>query len=111
INKFRGELGLPPLTGGIFRDYCHSPDLVIGLFPEWFAPLSRDWPPQTKLTGFPLWDERTVTPMSGELYEFLNAGPGPIVFTPGSAMTHGQDFFAAAVDACARLNRRGLLLS
>ena len=39
------------------------------------------------------------------------AGEPPIVFTPGSAMYHGQDFFRASVEACKQLNRRGILLT
>ena len=34
-----------------------------------------------------------------------------IAFTPGSGMRHGQDFFGAAIGACGRLKRRGLLLT
>jgi rhamnosyltransferase subunit B len=33
------------------------------------------------------------------------------VFTPGSAMMHGQNFFAAGVEACRILGRRGILLT
>lgn len=111
LNAFRVEVGLPALRGGVFRDWFHSPDLVIGMFPEWFAPIATDWPKQTRLTGFPLWDERTLAPMAPELYAFLNAGEPPIVFTPGSAMATGGHWFAAAIEACVKLNRRGLLLT
>jgi rhamnosyltransferase subunit B len=90
----------------------HSPELVIGLFPEWFCPPPPDWPPQVRLTGFPLWDEREIEAMAGEVYDFVNApGGAPIVFTPGSANHHAHDLFAAAVDACRRLGVRGMLLS
>jgi rhamnosyltransferase subunit B len=33
------------------------------------------------------------------------------VFTPGSAMRHGQAFFQAALEACARLSCRGIFLT
>jgi UDP:flavonoid glycosyltransferase YjiC (YdhE family) len=33
------------------------------------------------------------------------------VFTPGTAMLHGHEFFQAAADACVRLGRRGILLT
>jgi len=62
INAIRAQHGLPP-TKGILRDWWNSPDLVIGMFPDWFAPSQPDWPPQTKLTGFGLWDERSVASM------------------------------------------------
>jgi hypothetical protein len=42
---------------------------------------------------------------------FLAAGDPPIVFTPGSAMQHGQLFFTESVAACQLSSRRGLLLT
>jgi len=110
INKLRKEIGLEPIKR-IMRDWWHSPDRVIGLFPEWFAPIPGDWPPQLRLAGFPLWDEQGVTALPPELDEFLHSGDAPIAFTPGSAMVHGHEFFESAVEACRITGRRGLLLT
>jgi UDP:flavonoid glycosyltransferase YjiC (YdhE family) len=110
INGLRKELGLPPVKR-VMKDWWHSPDRVIGMFPEWYAPTPSDWPAQYRAAGFPLWDEQGVTPMASELESFLRAGPPPVAFTPGSAMVHGHEFFDAAAGACARLGRRGLLLT
>jgi UDP:flavonoid glycosyltransferase YjiC (YdhE family) len=109
-NGFRRELGLPPVRR-LFQDYVHAPRLTIGLFPEWYAPPRSDWPAQVRLTGFPLYDESDLAPLDDELQKFLAAGPPPIAFTAGSAMTHGQAFFAAAAAGCARFGHRGLLLT
>jgi UDP:flavonoid glycosyltransferase YjiC (YdhE family) len=110
LNAFRAELGLPPVRD-LMGGWWHSPQRVIGLFPDWYAPPQPDWPPQVRLTGFPLYDERELHDVPPELTEFLEAGEPPIVFTPGSAMRHGHAFFAAAVEACRLLGRRGLLLT
>jgi rhamnosyltransferase subunit B len=110
LNKFRAEVGLPPVHG-IIKNWWNSPTRVIGLFPDWFAPPQSDWPPQTRLTGFPLFDEHTIRPLSADVQNFLAAGDAPIVFTPGSAMHHADDFFRASLAACLKLNRRGILLS
>ncbi len=110
INAMRRDLGLRPVRG-IFRKWMHSPDLCIGLFPDWFALPQRDWPPNSRVTGFPLYDERGLEPLSAELLSFLDAGSPPIAFTPGSAMRQGLPFFQAAAEACKKLGRRGLLLS
>jgi len=110
LSEFRKSLGLPPVHR-ILNQWIHSPDRVIGLFPPWFAPPPDDWPAQTVLTGFPLYDEADVTPLDPELQDFLKAGEPPLAFTPGSAMRHGDEFFAVAVDVCRKLGRRGLLLS
>jgi rhamnosyltransferase subunit B len=110
INAFRAELGLPPVSR-ILRDYWNSPQRVLGLFPEWYCPPQADWPPQTRLTGFPRYDESDAHAPDPALGEFLDSGEPPIVFTPGSAMYHGQKFFLASVGACTRLKRRGILLT
>lgn len=110
LNGIRGELGLAPVKR-IFHDWINSPTLTIGLFPEWFAPRQPDWIPQLRLTGFPLYDEHDVTQLGPEVEAFLAAGSPPIAFTPGSAMTFGHEFFAAAVAACEKLGRRGILLT
>lgn len=109
-NAFREELGLPPVRR-VFHDWWNSPQRVLALFPNWYAPPQPDWPPQTRLTGFPLYDESDVAEVPAALAEFLAEGKPPIVFTPGSAMRHGRDFFEASVDACRRLGHRGLLLT
>jgi UDP:flavonoid glycosyltransferase YjiC (YdhE family) len=110
LNAFRRELRLPPVRG-VMRDWWNSPDALIGLFPDWFARPQADWPTNLRLTGFPLWDERDVRRPPAELGQFLAAGSPPIVFTPGSAMMHGHAFFAAAIEACRILGRRGILLT
>lgn len=110
VNSFRAELGLPPARR-FFYDWWFSPDLVVGLFPEWFARPQPDWPRQIRLTGFPLFDERGMRPSPPELESFLAAGDPPIVFTPGSAMVQGRRFFEASAEACRRLGRRGLFLT
>ena len=38
--------------------WWHSPQCVLGLWPEWFGPIVPDWPGQTRLCGFPLYDEK-----------------------------------------------------
>jgi rhamnosyltransferase subunit B len=110
LNDFRAAIGLRPVRG-ILAHWHHSPERVIGLFPEWFAEPQPDWPRQTLLADFPLYDERGVVPLEDELLDFLASGEPPIVFTPGSAMLHGHAFFSAAAEACVLLDRRGILLT
>jgi UDP:flavonoid glycosyltransferase YjiC (YdhE family) len=110
VNALRAELGLPPVRG-VLGSWWHSPQRVIGLFPGWFGPPQPDWPAQVRLTGFPLYDGLGQEPVPAGLDEFLRDGEPPVVFTPGTMMRHPRQFFAAAVDACVRLGRRGLLLT
>lgn len=118
LNAFRRELGLPPVRR-VFDRWLHSPQKVLGLFPNWYAPPQPDWPPQTELTGFIHFETEGESPprqSSGEalpanVIRFLETGEPPILFTPGSAMQHGAQFFAAALEACRQLGRRGLFVS
>ena len=110
LDAFRAERGLPPLADPMRRG-MHSTECVIALFPGWFGPPQPEWPPNLTQLGFPLYDEGDATPINAELERFLDDGTPPIAFTPGSANLHGRPFFEAAVDACARLGRRGLLLT
>ena len=114
LNRFRAELGLPA-TRHVGRLWWHSPQRVIGLFPDWFAPPQPDWPAQAVLTGFPLYDQHEVSQVPPDLKAFFaeaeDARDPPVVFAPGSANRQAGRFFAAAADACRRLGRRGLLLT
>jgi UDP:flavonoid glycosyltransferase YjiC (YdhE family) len=110
VNAYRKELGLVPVKG-ILKGWWNSPELVLGLFPEWFAPVQPDWPKQVKLVGFPLFDERGLTPLPEELTEFLERHRGAIGFTAGSANVHARDFFAESIKACVKMGRAGLLLT
>jgi UDP:flavonoid glycosyltransferase YjiC (YdhE family) len=108
LNRARAGLGLPPVRR-VFRWWL-SPDLVIGLFPPWYAAPQPDWPPQLRLAGFGQFDGAR-----GELPEdvrtFCADGPPPIAFTLGTGMRHAAGFFRTAVAACEALGARGLLLT
>ena len=110
LNEFRRELGLAPVRS-VLGSYVHSPQRVIGLFPGWYAPPPPDWPPQTRLTGFPLYDERGHSSLDSTLVQFLENGDAPIAFTPGSAMWSGHSFLDHSARACQLLGKRGLLLT
>lgn len=108
VNEFRRELGLPPVQFLLGR-WVHSPQRIIGLFPEWYG-RAADWPPQFRHAGFIRYDQ-AERPVPREVEAFLDAGEPPIVFTFGSAMRQGAPYFEAAVEACRILGRRGLLLA
>ena len=110
LNRFRHHLGLPPVSR-IFHTWMHSPDVVLGLFPDWFATPQPDWPPQTVLTGFPLYDDVHDSALPTAVQTFLEAHPQPLVFTPGSANKHGKTFFAEATTTCQEMNRPGIFLT
>lgn len=110
LNRWRGELGLPPVSR-VFREWMHSPRAILGLFPPWFGPPQPDWPAALRLTGFPGYDEAEQHSLAPDLERFLGEGDPPIVFTPGSANPQAHKFFEAAGGAAVRLGRRALLLT
>jgi UDP:flavonoid glycosyltransferase YjiC (YdhE family) len=110
--KLRAELALPKARDANPLLDSHSPRLVLGLWSKHFADKQPDWPPQTILTGFPLYDRHGADQLPPELTAFLDAGPPPIVFTLGySAAVVAGRFFDASVEAAMRLNRRAVLIT
>jgi rhamnosyltransferase subunit B len=108
VNRFRAGLGLSPVKRILGR-WLHSPHRVIGLFPAWYGS-AADWLPQVRQTGFVRYDQGEK-PLDSAVDQFLNAADPPIVFSFGTAMVFGRQYFEAAVEACRRLGRRGLLLA
>jgi rhamnosyltransferase subunit B len=110
LNGLRRELGLPPVKR-VFGQFMHQGDMLLGLFPDWFGPRQPDWPANTRLVGFPLWDAQESAELSSDVHGFLSAGDAPIAFSPGSANREAHQFFEAAVEVCEQLGRRGILLT
>jgi rhamnosyltransferase subunit B len=108
LNRAREGLGLSAVRRVV--RWWLSEDLVIGLFPGWFAAPQPDWPPQLRLAGFGRFDgARGALP--DDVRRFCEEGSPPIVFTLGTGMMHAAGFFRAAVAACEALGARGLLLT
>lgn len=110
MNEYRTELGLSPVRR-MFDRWLHSPDGVLGLFPDWFATPREDWPAQTRLTGFPLYDAAAHEGLPDHLEAFLEGGPAPVLFAPGTANARAHDYFETSLAACARAGRRALLVT
>jgi len=110
LNRFRAQLALGPVHR-VLDGYAHSPQLVLCLFPDWFAPRQPDWPPNTHQTGFVLYDGGDVYKLPPAAEEFLSAGSPPVVFTPGSAAATLHEFFRESVETCRIAQLRGLLLT
>jgi UDP:flavonoid glycosyltransferase YjiC (YdhE family) len=108
INRFGSRLGLPPVWR-VFRWWL-SPELVIGLFPPWYAEPQPDWPPQIRLAGFGRYDGAKAE-LPDDVRAFCQTGPPPVAFTLGTGMAHAAQFFRDAVAACGAAGVRGLLLT
>ncbi len=109
LNQFRATLGLAPVKHVMDR-WMHSPQLVLGLFPEWFAAPQPDWPPHMHAVGFAQFDDGE-SESAQQAEEFLEAGAPPIVFTPGSAGSTMQRFFRESVQAARDIGARAMLVT
>jgi rhamnosyltransferase subunit B len=109
LDALRSNLGLPPVTR-VWSRWMHSPDLVVGAWPAWFAPAQRDWPRAATTAGFPLFAEAGDA-LDPSLQAFLDDGVPPVGVTAGSAMAHGTAFYRDALAACGALGRHALLIT
>jgi len=110
LQRLRNELGLPRGSNPIFEGQ-HSPTLVLALFSKLFSGPQPDFPKNTLITGFPFYDRADINPLAPELFEFLDAGEPPIVFTLGSSLVWSTtDFFRVSIEAAHGLGKRALLL-
>jgi UDP:flavonoid glycosyltransferase YjiC (YdhE family) len=106
LNRLRRSLGLKPIRG-IYR-WSFSPQMTIALFPDWYAPPQSDWPRNTRLAGFSMYDAAKAKGLPDDLLEFCRAGKPPVVFTFGTGMQHGKELFRVALKCCKTLNVRGI---
>lgn len=111
IADLRAKSGLRPDPKNVLLESC-SPFGTIALFPAAFAPPQPDWPVSVKQIGFPLFDEETTSELSPDLEQFLAAGPPPVVFTLGTAvsMMH-TPYFELAYQAVKQLGLRAVFLA
>ncbi len=110
LNAVRAGRGLPRVRSLI--DYIRTvPDLSLALFPAWFAAPVPDWPQPLHQAGFPLYDPDPDAAPSAVLRAFLDAGPPPVVFTPGTGNRQAARYFEAATQAVTRLGLRAIFLT
>jgi UDP:flavonoid glycosyltransferase YjiC (YdhE family) len=109
--RLRADLGLPPATDLNPLLDSHSPALVLALFSKCLAQKQPDWPPQSVVTGFPLYDQDGEAGLPPELLRFLDAGPPPLVFTLGTAVcVDPGPFFEHSATVAKLLGRRAVLV-
>src|ERR1700758_3073959 len=112
IYALRRELGLPRGANPLF-DAKHSPFLVLALFSRVLGVEQKDWPANTRITGFCFYDaDAGNAKLPPELEEFVGRGEAPVVFTLGSAavLAAGKFYEHSARAAVKAGGRAGLLI-
>jgi len=110
VNAFRAGLGLAPMSDVLV--WWNSPQLVLGLFPEWYARPQPDWPPNSRLVGFPLpYPGQEPAGPPTEMDEFIAAGEPPILFSQGSVGRDAGNFCQVSAEVAHQLGRRAIFLT
>jgi UDP:flavonoid glycosyltransferase YjiC (YdhE family) len=111
VYALRRELGLPRGENPLF-DAKHSPNLVLALFSRVLGTEQKDWPENTRITGFCYYDaDAGNEKLSAELETFMAAGAPPVVFTLGSAaVLAAGKFYEFSARAAIKLGIRAVLL-
>ena len=104
IYRVRSLAGLPERPASV---EAVRPAFAIALWPSWFSPAQKDWPPGIRVSGFPF----RPRPRAGSAVSGGAAGSRPVVFMRGSAATHQKEFFAEAVQCSLLLERPGVLIT
>lgn len=108
---FTEALGVTRMRGG--RKRASEPRATLALWSPHYRPTLADDPKHGRICGFSWFDR--AAPMDGDaevtLKGFLDGGGPPVIFTLGTSVVHhGRDFYEVAAAACAKLNKRALLL-
>jgi sterol 3beta-glucosyltransferase len=107
VNRVRERVGLPPLADPLGVD-AYSDRLVLFPVSEHVFRRPVKWPAHFHLTGYAFFEEPFEP--SGELREFLAAGPPPVVFTFGSVVHEDpQRVSATLLEAVARVGCRAII--
>jgi rhamnosyltransferase subunit B len=111
IYALRRELGLPRGANPLF-DAKHSPHLVLALFSRVLGVEQKDWPANTRITGFCYYDsDGGNAKLPANLEEFLTRGEAPVVFTLGSAaVLAAGKFYEHSARAAIKAGVRAVLL-
>jgi UDP:flavonoid glycosyltransferase YjiC (YdhE family) len=111
IYDLRSELGLARGSNPLFSAK-HAPHLVLALFSRVLGTQQKDWPENTRITGFCFYDsDAGNAALPEQLEAFLASGPAPVVFTLGSAaVLAAGNFYEVSAKAAIRLGLRAVLL-
>lgn len=109
LNLLRQEFGLSRIDD--WGRWLRSPNLGIGLWPEWYAPPERDWLSGVRLVGLAIIEQSAKDAEAIDAIKFLKSGLPPILITHGTSVPQNPAFFPFAVTACSDLGQRCLVVT
>ncbi|PHV70429.1 glycosyl transferase [Sporanaerobium hydrogeniformans] len=109
INKVRMQLDLPQIKS--WKNWLYSPKSMWGIWPEWFASKTEDWPQGVSTIGF-FEQEIDENELFDPTIERLLETTEPIVLiSGGSSEMVSPRFYEVAVKACEQAGFRGILVT
>lgn len=110
LNGHRAELGLPPIHD--WGAWLRHPRWQIGLWPAWYAAADKnDGSTQVTAVGFIANPGFETGALPADVNEFLGAGDAPVLIAHGTSRPYRPEFFTAAIEACAMLGLRALVVT
>jgi len=114
LNRIRRSLSLSK-DSNIFTKNAQGGICNLGLWSPAFRPPLPNDPQTSTICGFPFFDSSSSPTPSQHLkplWDFVAAGPPPLVFTLGTAVVHARpDFYAIAAHASQHLGMRSILVT
>jgi UDP:flavonoid glycosyltransferase YjiC (YdhE family) len=112
IDQFRRQIGLPRISAHPFFEGQFSGARALGLYSRVLGDLQPDFPPGFVIGGFAFYDgDAAAGSLSSKLYDFLERGPPPLVFTLGTSAVHDSSrFVQVAREAVRQLGARAIMV-
>ena len=108
LRTFENDIGFRS-SFSIIGNWSNSDSCLIALFPQWFCSPKPDWPKSAIQVDFPVYD--LDQKLSDETLDFLQTGPKPLLFTPGTPNGFTKTFFDTAYEAVKKSGERAIFLS
>jgi UDP:flavonoid glycosyltransferase YjiC (YdhE family) len=93
--------------GSGWAAHVATPELEVGLWPDWFDRAGAPSPSRVRLTGFPLADDQPC-PLDPSIAALLDERP--VLVSGGTGRMMHPRFYEVAVEACRRAGRPALLV-
>jgi len=111
LNALRSQLNLPPAHS--WQRWVNAAPRSIGLWPDWFAEATAQWPTTLTLVGFPLEGGTAANPhmLPPQVRDWLEQGLQPILISGGTSTMLRTGFYSASAAACQLLGVPALLVT
>ncbi|MCL2719075.1 MAG: glycosyltransferase [Lachnospiraceae bacterium] len=108
INKARIKLELEPIKN--WTEWICSPEISIGLWPDWFADKGDEWPSSLVTLDFHQNEDENSPQIPEELAELFSTDEKLIIISGGTSKMIKPEFYQVAHDTCYMLGLKALLV-